>query len=46
MLIELVNKKAEHLTYGLYKQLLKINQDLSCNDLYDAIARNLGEGEL
>lgn len=46
MLIELVNKKAEHLTYGLYKQLLKISQDLSCNDLYDAIARNLGEGEL
>ena len=42
MLIDLVNERAENLTYGMYKQLLKMSHDFSCDDLYDAIAQMLG----
>lgn len=42
MLIDLVNERAEKLTYGMYKQLLKMSHDFSCNELFDAIVQNLG----
>lgn len=42
ILIDLVNERAEKLTYGMYKQLLKMSYDFSSNELFDAIVQNLG----
>ena len=41
ILIDLVNERAEKLTYGMYKQLLKMSYDFSSNELFDAIVQNL-----
>ena len=42
MLIDLVNERPEQLTYGMYKELCETSQELSWDDLYEAINQNLG----
>ena len=41
MLVALADERADSISFGTYKSLLRISKEFDANDLHDALARNL-----